>query len=47
MNALNPIIAQHYGAGDEGAIGASYVQGVWLALLVSAVGCPVLAFPEL
>jgi len=47
VNALNPIIAQHYGADDDAAIGASYVQGVWLALLVSAVGWPVLAFPTL
>jgi MATE family multidrug resistance protein len=47
VNALNPIIAHHHGAGSEAAVGASYVQGLWLALLVSAVGCPVLALPEL
>jgi Na+-driven multidrug efflux pump len=41
VNALNPIIAHHHGAGSDAAVGASYVQGLWLALLVSAVGCPV------
>jgi MATE family multidrug resistance protein len=47
VNALNPIIAHRHGAGNEAAVGASYVQGLWLALLVAAVGCPVLALPEL
>jgi multidrug resistance protein, MATE family len=47
VNVLNPIIAQHYGAQREVAIGASYVQGLWLGLLLSAVGSPLLAFPEL
>ena len=45
VSALNPIIAQHYGAGRWEAIGSSYVQGLWLALLLSLLGIPVLAFP--
>ena len=47
VSALNPIIAHHYGARRWEAIGPSYVQGLWLALLLSLVGMPVLAFPEL
>lgn len=47
VNALNPIVAQEYGARRYLAIGSSYAQGLWIALLLSAVGCPVLAFPEL
>jgi MATE family multidrug resistance protein len=46
LNALNPIIAQHHGGGRHRAIGASYVQGLWLALLLSSVGALVLAMPE-
>ena len=45
ISALNPIVAHHYGAGRWEAIGRSYVQGLWLALLLSLVGMPVLAFP--
>ena len=44
--ALNPIIAHHYGAERWEAIGASYVQGLWLAVLLSVIGVPLLAFPE-
>src|SRR4026207_334746 len=36
VGALNPIIAQHYGADRHAAIGATYVQGLWMALLLSA-----------
>ena len=32
VGALNPIIAHHYGARRDHAIGASYVQGLWLGL---------------
>jgi len=46
VGALNPIIAQHFGAGRLAAIGASYGQGLWMALLLSAAGFLVLAFPE-
>ena len=47
ISALNPIIAHHYGARRWEAIGRSYVQGLWLALLLSLVGMPLLAFPGL
>ena len=46
INALNPIIAQHHGGRRDAAIGASYVQGLWLALLLSTAGGLFLAFPE-
>ena len=47
VNALNPIVAQQYGAKQDQAIGASYVQGLWLALLISALAMPLLAMPQL
>ncbi|HKZ08014.1 MAG TPA: MATE family efflux transporter [Methylomirabilota bacterium] len=47
VNALNPIIAQHYGADRQAAIGVAFVQGIWMALILSAVGCAVLAAPQL
>ena len=47
VSALNPIIAQHFGAGRLAAIGASYGQGLWMALPLSGGGFLVLAFPEL
>jgi MATE family, multidrug efflux pump len=47
VGALNPIIAHHYGARREEAIGPSYVQGLWLGLMLSAIGLPLLAVPEL
>jgi MATE family multidrug resistance protein len=37
-SALNPIVAQHFGGGRLAAIGATYVQGLWMALLLSALG---------
>ena len=40
LNALNPIIGQHHGGGRHAAIGASYVQGLWLALLLSVARRP-------
>jgi MATE family multidrug resistance protein len=46
LNALNPIIGQHHGGGRHAAIGVSYVQGLWLALLLSAAGGLFLAFPD-
>jgi MATE family multidrug resistance protein len=46
LNALNPIIAQHHGGGRHAAIGVSYVQGLWLAVLLSLAGGLFLAFPE-
>jgi MATE family multidrug resistance protein len=46
LNALNPIIGQHHGGGRHVAIGVSYVQGLWLALLLSLAGGLFLALPE-
>src|SRR5262249_56845457 len=37
-SALNPIVAQHFGAGRLGAIGTTYVQGLWMAFFLSALG---------
>jgi len=37
-SALNPIVAQHFGGERLAAIGATYVQGLWMALLLSALG---------
>jgi multidrug resistance protein, MATE family len=47
VTALNPIVAQHYGAGSDGDVGTSYSQGLWLAVLLSLVGIPPLAFANL
>jgi MATE family multidrug resistance protein len=47
VTALNPIVAHHYGARRWEAIGSSYLQGMWLALFLSALGFPILVFPEL
>ncbi len=47
LNALSPIIGQHHGGGRHTAIGVSYVQGLWLALLLAVAGGLFLAFPEL
>ena len=46
INALNPIIAQHHGGRRHVAIGVSYVQGLWLALLLSIGGGLFLASPD-
>ena len=37
-SALNPIVAQQFGGGRLAAIGATYVQGLWMALFLSALG---------
>ena len=37
-NALNPIVAQHFGGGRHTAIGATYVQGLWMAVFLAAFG---------
>jgi MATE family multidrug resistance protein len=44
--ALNPIISQYFGAGQNEAIGESVVQGIWVALFASACGAALLAFPD-
>lgn len=41
---LSPIVAQHYGAGRHDEIGASFRQALWLALLLSVLGCGALAW---
>src|SRR5262245_2981394 len=46
-NALNPIAAQHFGGGRLAAIGATYVQGLWMALFLSALGMMPLLFARL
>ena len=46
-NALNPIVAQHFGGGRLAAIGATYVQGLWMALFLSALGVFPLLFGSL
>jgi len=43
-SALNPIVAQHFGGERLAAIGATYVQGLWMALFLSAVGMVPLLF---
>jgi multidrug resistance protein, MATE family len=47
VSALNPIVAQHFGGGRLAAIGATYVQGLWMALFLSAIGVLPLLFPML
>ena len=46
-NALHPITAQHFGGGRLAAIGATYVQGLWMALFLSALGMMPLLFGPL
>jgi multidrug resistance protein, MATE family len=43
-SALNPIVAQHFGGERRAAIGATYVQGLWMALFLSAIGMVPLLF---
>ena len=45
--ALNPIVAQHFGGGRLAAIGTTYVQGLWMALFLAAVGMVPLLFAGL
>ena len=44
--ALTPIIAQHYGGKRLEAIGATYMQGLWLALWLTLVGDLAMGFPD-
>ncbi|WP_290974724.1 MATE family efflux transporter [Herbaspirillum sp.] len=44
LQALQPTIGQLFGAGRNSEIGNEVKQGLWLALLLSIVGCLVLAF---
>ena len=43
-SALNPIVAHHFGGGRLAAIGATYVQGLWMALFLAALGMLPLLF---
>jgi len=43
-SALNPIVAQHFGGGRLTAIGAAYVQGLWMAVFLAAAGMLPLLF---
>jgi MATE family multidrug resistance protein len=45
--ALIPILAQHYGTTYLKGVGQMWGQGVWLALVLSAVGAAVMLFPDL
>jgi MATE family multidrug resistance protein len=47
LNALTPIIGQHFGARRYRAVGASFIQGLWLSLLLASVGMLVLGLPSL
>jgi len=44
--AINPIVARHFGSGNNAAIGATWVQGVWLSVALSAIGIAALGFPD-
>lgn len=46
VTALNPIIAQHLGAGHTDEIGKSFVQGLWLALFLTILGGTAMSFPD-
>ncbi|CCH04304.1 MATE family efflux transporter [Achromobacter xylosoxidans] len=46
VHALIPILAQHFGAGNNREVGRSWGQGVWLALGLSAVGGILMLFPD-
>ena len=43
---LSPIVAQHYGAGRHGEIGASFQQALWLTVALSLLGCLALAWTD-
>jgi MATE family multidrug resistance protein len=45
--ALTPIIGQHFGGGRYAEIGATWMQGIWLALWLMLVGVVALGFPDL
>ena len=47
VHALIPIIAQHFGAGRLNEAGRAWGQGIWLALILSALGGSCLLFPDL
>ena len=42
LAAVNPMVAQAYGAGDDKEIGRSVAQGLWLALGLTVVGIAII-----
>lgn len=44
--ALSPVIGQMFGAGQREHIGEEVLQGAWLALFLSVVGCVLLIWPS-
>ncbi len=46
VHALIPIIAQHFGARRLDEAGRAWGQGIWLALILSALGGACLLFPD-
>lgn len=46
VHSLIPIIAQHFGAGRLHEAGRTWGQGIWLALILSALGGACLLFPD-
>jgi len=45
-SALNPIVAQHFGGERHATIGATYVHGLWMPLLLANVWLPWLHAPS-
>jgi MATE family multidrug resistance protein len=45
--ALNPVVANRVGANDLPAAGRSFVDGVWMALVLSAAGGVAIGYPNL
>jgi MATE family multidrug resistance protein len=43
--ALNPIVANRIGAGDKEAAGRSFIDGLWLAAVLSVVAGVVIGYP--
>jgi MATE family multidrug resistance protein len=46
LQALSPVVAQHYGAGRMPAVGDTWRQGRWLIVAMLAPGWLALAFPQ-
>jgi multidrug resistance protein, MATE family len=44
--AMSPIISQHFGAGDDAAVGEDMRQGFWLTLVVAALVFLLVYFPD-
>jgi multidrug resistance protein, MATE family len=44
--AMSPIIAQHFGAGDDAAVGEDMRQGFWLTLVVATLVFLLIYFPD-